>query len=181
MAKPLPHWNGYPARLILPGWTATYWVKHITLIRAVSQRFDGFWMKSAYRIPQDKFPISSRFLSQDTAANTPITEMVVNSLIVTPTEGANGRTLDRDVVVNGIAWDGGHGITSVSVSIDARQDIRAGARLVKISGRYSFRPWSYSASGRKEAGPSPSWCMRHQYDRTGTDRPDHSESGRLSS
>src|SRR6185503_17282594 len=26
----LPHWNGFPARLIVPGWTGTYWVKHLT-------------------------------------------------------------------------------------------------------------------------------------------------------
>ena len=28
--EPLPHWHGYPARLVVPGWTATYWVKHLT-------------------------------------------------------------------------------------------------------------------------------------------------------
>ncbi|MGZ8137650.1 MAG: molybdopterin-dependent oxidoreductase, partial [Methylococcaceae bacterium] len=28
--EPLPHWNGFPARLIIPGWTATYWMKHLT-------------------------------------------------------------------------------------------------------------------------------------------------------
>ena len=22
---PLPHWNGFPARIVIPGWTATYW------------------------------------------------------------------------------------------------------------------------------------------------------------
>lgn len=26
---PLPHWNGFPARLVVPGWSATYWVKHL--------------------------------------------------------------------------------------------------------------------------------------------------------
>jgi len=24
--EPLPHWNGFPARIIVPGWVATYWV-----------------------------------------------------------------------------------------------------------------------------------------------------------
>jgi len=27
--EPLPHWNGFPARLVVPGWTGTYWVKHL--------------------------------------------------------------------------------------------------------------------------------------------------------
>ena len=26
--EPLPHLNGYPARIVVPGWTATYWMKH---------------------------------------------------------------------------------------------------------------------------------------------------------
>ena len=44
----LPHWNGFPARVVVPGWTGTYWVKHVTSITATTHPFDGFWMKSAY-------------------------------------------------------------------------------------------------------------------------------------
>jgi sulfite dehydrogenase (cytochrome) subunit A len=75
---PLPHWNGFPARIIVPGWTATYWMKHVTSVRAVTRPFEGFWMKSAYRIPLGTFPVVARFASQETAVNTPIAEMVVN-------------------------------------------------------------------------------------------------------
>ena len=49
---PLPHWNGFPARIVIPGWTATYWMKQVTSIMAVAKPFDGFWVKSAYRIPR---------------------------------------------------------------------------------------------------------------------------------
>ena len=38
--EPLPHWNGFPARIVAPGWTATYWVKHITSITAVTKPFE---------------------------------------------------------------------------------------------------------------------------------------------
>ena len=86
--EPLPHWNGFPARIVVPGWTATYWVKHITSITAVTKPFDGYWMKTAYRIPVGKFPLVARFISQETAVTTPITEIVVNSLITSPTDGA---------------------------------------------------------------------------------------------
>jgi DMSO/TMAO reductase YedYZ molybdopterin-dependent catalytic subunit len=37
--QPLPHYNGFPARLILPGWTATYWMKRLITIDAESPRF----------------------------------------------------------------------------------------------------------------------------------------------
>jgi DMSO/TMAO reductase YedYZ molybdopterin-dependent catalytic subunit len=62
--EPLPHWNGFPARIIVPGWVATYWMKHVTTITAVIKPFDGFWMKTAYRIPVGKFPLVERFISQ---------------------------------------------------------------------------------------------------------------------
>ena len=35
--EPLPHWNGYPARIVVPGWTATYWVKMVTEIIALTK------------------------------------------------------------------------------------------------------------------------------------------------
>ena len=31
----LPHWNGFPVRVVVPGWTGTYWVKQISTINAV--------------------------------------------------------------------------------------------------------------------------------------------------
>ena len=84
---PIPHYNGFPIRLIVPGWTATYWMKHLDTIEASTKPFAGFWMKSAYRIPTGKFPIVQHFLPQMTATNEPITEMVVNSMITAPQDG----------------------------------------------------------------------------------------------
>jgi DMSO/TMAO reductase YedYZ molybdopterin-dependent catalytic subunit len=139
--QPLPHWNGYPARIVVPGWTATYWMKHVTSIQLLAEPLKGFWMNPAYRIPKGKFPIIDRFVSQETETNTPITEMVVNSLILSPGDGtsvARGRTVD----VSGVAWDGGYGIVSVEVSQDFGASWRA-ARLDVDLGRYSWRQWSY--------------------------------------
>ena len=79
--EPLPHWNGFPLRLVVPGWTGTYWVKLLTSIDVRSLPFGGFWMSSAYRLPKGKFALVDGFASQATEANTPITELVVNSLI----------------------------------------------------------------------------------------------------
>ena len=113
--EPLPHWNGYPVRIVVPGWTATYWMKHVTSIQAVSKPYNGFWMERAYRIPKGKFPIVDRFISQETEANTPITEMVVNSLITNLQDGAV-LPAGKAAAVRGIAWDGGYGMREVSVS-----------------------------------------------------------------
>ena len=32
--EPIPHWNGAPARIVVPGWTAPYWMKQVVSIRA---------------------------------------------------------------------------------------------------------------------------------------------------
>jgi len=145
---PLPHLNGFPARLVVPGWTGTYWMKHLVSIRAVTKPFEGFWMKSAYRIPIGKFP-GARFASQESIGpNTPITEMMVNSLITTPSEGSkikSGKT-----AVSGIAWDGGAGIKSVEVSADGGKTWQA-AKLGKDLGKFAFRPWSADLSIGKGA------------------------------
>jgi DMSO/TMAO reductase YedYZ molybdopterin-dependent catalytic subunit len=139
--EPLPHWNGFPARLVVPGWTATYWMKHLTAINVSSKAVEGFWMKPGYRIPKGKFPIVDRFVSQDTDANTPITEMVVNSIFTNVRDGAEfseGTTM----TARGVAWDGGYGIAGVEVSSDGGQSWHR-ANLSKDLGKFSWRQWSF--------------------------------------
>jgi sulfite dehydrogenase (cytochrome) subunit A len=134
--QPLPHWNGAPARLIVPGWTGTYWMKHLTDIRIQPTAFDGYWMKSAYRIPTGAFP-TARFVSQETPENTPITEMLVNSLITSPTPAARLKR-GEPAQVGGKAWDNGSGIAVVEVSVDGRQSWRE-ATLGRDLGRFAWR------------------------------------------
>lgn len=139
---PLPHFNGFPARIVIPGWTATYWVKHLTSINVRKTPFDGFWVKTAYRVPSGKFPVVQRFVSQETAVNTPITEIMVNSII---TSLADGQTIGAGKAneVKGIAWDAGYGIASVEFSSDGGKSWGA-ATLGEDAGKFSFRPWTCS-------------------------------------
>jgi len=137
--QPLPHFNGFPARLIAPGWTATYWMKHLTKIEARLKPLDNFWMKGAYRVPARLFPSVQRFLSQEAAADTPITEIMVNSLITSHAENASARA-GEPLAISGIAWDAGYGITQVETSIDGGKSWMA-AKLGPDLGRYSFRGW----------------------------------------
>ena len=138
--EPLPHWHGFPARLIVPGWTATYWTKHLAAINVVSKPFDGFWMKTAYRIPNKGFP-SGQFISQATETNSPITEIIVNSLIT--------NLIDKQIVssakpleIKGVAWDGGDGIQRVDISTDGGSSWHQ-ASLKQDYGRFSWRQWQY--------------------------------------
>ena len=139
--EPLPHWNGGPARIVVPGWTATYWMKQVVGIRALAQPLSNFWMAKAYRIPKGRFPTVDQFTSQDAAENTPITEIVVNTLVTNPADGQQVRA-GTPLVVKGLAWDGGYGIRSVDVSTDDGQTWRR-AELGPDPGRFSFRQWQY--------------------------------------
>jgi DMSO/TMAO reductase YedYZ molybdopterin-dependent catalytic subunit len=139
---PLPFYNGFPIRLIVPGWTATYWMKHLDTIEAWTKPFNGFWMKSAYRIPSAKFPIVQHFLTQMTVANEPITEMVVNSLITAPEEDHTMHAAET-AEVRGLAWDGGYGIRRAEISVDGGEVWRE-AELGQDVGRFAFRSFRFS-------------------------------------
>ena len=145
---PLPHWNGFPVRIVVPGWTATYWMKQVISIRALTQPLNSFWMNTAYRIPKGKFPLVDRFVSQESETTTPITEMVVNSLITNVAEGQRFPA-SEPVVIKGLAWDGGAGIRSVDVSLDEGHTWEM-AELGASLGRFSFRPWQYVFHARNK-------------------------------
>ena len=147
--RPLPHWNGAPARLVVPGWVGTYWTKHLTSIRIEPRAFDGFWMKTAYRVPTGAFP-GVRFTSQETAETTPVTELMVNSLITSPVSGARLRR-NAHAELAGKAWDAGAGIEGVEVSVDGGRSWRD-ATLQRDLGRFAWRDFRFvldtSSAGR---------------------------------
>ena len=145
--KPLPHWNGGPARLVVPGWTGTYWVKQLSRVSIVAKPESNFWMSTAYRLPRGLFKTPT-FKSQLYAPNEPITTMVVNSLI---TSLENGQQIPRGkpIEVSGIAWDGGAGIARVEVSTDSGTSWQE-ARLGRDLGRFSFREFALTAPTKED-------------------------------
>jgi len=144
--QPLPPLNGFPARLVVPGWTGTYWVKAVVGINAVSTPESNFWMKTAYRLPRGRYP-GYAFKSQQAETTEPITTMVTNSLI---TSLGFGQEVPRGkpLVVKGLAWDGGSGIDRVEVSSDGG-DRWQRARLGRDLGRFSFREFEHVVPTRE--------------------------------
>jgi DMSO/TMAO reductase YedYZ molybdopterin-dependent catalytic subunit len=133
----LPFLNGYPARLVVPGYYGTYWIKHLHDVAVVDNVYDGFWMKSAYRIPANDCACVAP--GKAPAATVPIARFNVRSFVTNLSEGARVKA-GEDVVVKGIAFDGGHGITDVAVSADGGRTW-TGAMLGEDLGKYSFREW----------------------------------------
>ena len=144
----LPFLNGYPLRVVVPGWYGTYWVKHVSDIQVLDKPFDGFWMSTAYRIPANTCACVEPGTAP--AKTTPIGRFNVRSFITSPADGAR-LTVGRDTVVRGIAFDGGYGITEVAFSADGGQTWQA-ARLGADAGRYAFRGWT-AAFTPQRSGP----------------------------
>ena len=132
----LPFLNGFPLRLVVPGYYGTYWVKHLNEITVIDSVFDGFWMKSAYRIPDN----ACACVEPGTAPKTtiPIHRLNVRSFITSVTDGA--RLKAGGTMLKGIAFDGGNGIKEVAVSIDGGKSWLP-TKLGKDLGKYSFREW----------------------------------------
>jgi DMSO/TMAO reductase YedYZ molybdopterin-dependent catalytic subunit len=143
----LPVLNGYPVRLVVPGYYGTYWVKHLNDIEVTDKVFDGFWMSSAYRIPDNACACVAPGTAP--AKTTPIKRYDVRSFITSLANGAQVKA-GRPIEVKGIAFDGGYGITEVALSTDGGRTWQE-AMLGQDLGRYSFREWSASVRLAKGA------------------------------
>ncbi len=142
----LPMLNGYPLRLVVPGYYGTYWVKHLSEITVVDEAYTGFWVGTAYRIPDTV----GACVEPGSAAKTtvPISRFNVRSFITSLKDGDVLRAGSEERL-KGIAFDGGAGIREVLVSSDGGRNWMA-ATLGADLGRYSFREWHLPLSfGRR--------------------------------
>lgn len=135
--EPLSILNGFPARLIVPGWYATYWVKALSEIKVITQPFDQFWMKTAYRIPDT--PCGCIPPGSKPQKTIPVNRMTTRSLIIDPGEGNTLKT-NKPVEIMGIAFSGGYRINDVIVSTDGGKSWKK-ATLGKDLGKYSWIQW----------------------------------------
>src|SRR5581483_11296708 len=111
----LPMLNGYPVRLVVPGYYGTYWVKHVNQITVVDEDFKGFWVASAYRIPDNDCACVDPGTTP--AKTIPIARFNVRSFITSLKDG-DKVTVGKTQLVRGIAFDGGYGIVNVRFSED---------------------------------------------------------------
>jgi DMSO/TMAO reductase YedYZ molybdopterin-dependent catalytic subunit len=130
--QPLPPQHGFPLRLVVPGWYGMASVKWLHRVDAVTQAFEGFQQRFAYRLQQD---------ADDPGE--PVTRIRVRSLMTPP--GIPDFISRRPIVPAGAtklvgrAWSGYGLIKSVQVGIDGRW---LPAQLDEQDGRHAWRGWS---------------------------------------
>jgi len=149
--EPLPLLNGFPLRLVVPGKFATYWIKHLTWIRALETPDTNFWMKTAYRIPKTN---GNSITFEEYQKKAPIQtipigdiQMPVRSFIIQPT-GDVKLVEKMGVQVKGIAFSGYGRIVKVEFSADGGSHWQE-AMLERDLGKYSFRLWHLNWTPRQ--------------------------------
>jgi len=139
--EPLPMLNGFPLRLVVPGYFGTYWIKHLNEISVVDDVLNTFWMNPAYRIPDN----DCGFIEPGSppVKTTPIKRYNVRSFVTNFKDGDTIRSGEK-TLIKGIAFDGGYGIREILVSINGGKAWRT-ARLKADLGNYSFREWEINS------------------------------------
>jgi sulfite dehydrogenase (cytochrome) subunit A len=147
--EPLPILNGYPIRLVVPGYFAPFWMKHLSEIEVINHDFDGWFTKEAYTVPDTPDNgIAPGALAKN---KIPLTQLKVRSFICNIENGKKTISKEGHLALRGIAFDCGSGIRSVDISSDNGKTWQS-AKLGKNIGNYAFRPWSLTLSDLKK-GP----------------------------
>jgi DMSO/TMAO reductase YedYZ molybdopterin-dependent catalytic subunit len=133
----VPLLNGFPLRLVVPGWYATYWVKMLNDIEVLDQPDTNYWTKVAYTIPDT--PHANIEPGQTNVRTIPINRMVPRSFV---TNLASGSTVKAKTpaALRGIAFGGDCGVAKVEISIDDGQTWRQ-TQLGNDDSKYGFRKW----------------------------------------
>jgi DMSO/TMAO reductase YedYZ molybdopterin-dependent catalytic subunit len=136
--EPLPLLNGFPLRLVVPGWYSTYWVKMLSDIEVLDAPDDNYWMKIAYRIPDT--PHASVKPGETGFKTVPINRMVPRSFFTNMTDSITIQP-NAPLPLRGIAFGGDCGVAAVELSADGGESWQK-TQLGTDEGPYSFRQWT---------------------------------------
>ncbi|SFP60177.1 molybdopterin-dependent oxidoreductase [Sphingomonas rubra] len=133
----LPMLNGFPIRLVVPGWYSTYWIKALNSIQVLPHADDHYWMAKAYKIPAT--PRANVAPGSKDFPTIPINRMIPRSWMTSLPDG-QVVAWEPSIPVGGIAMGGDCGMAKVDVSSDGGRTWYRTA-LGPDEGRYGFRRW----------------------------------------
>lgn len=136
----LPLLNGFPLRLIVPGWYSTYWVKALNEIEVLDKPDDGYWMTKAYKVPDT--PFANVAVDAKDVPTVPISRMVPRSFITNVADGAK-IPFSPNLNISGIAFGGDCGVASVDISTDNGRNWNR-TNLGADQGKFGFRRFETS-------------------------------------
>jgi DMSO/TMAO reductase YedYZ molybdopterin-dependent catalytic subunit len=133
----LPLLNGFPLKLIVPGWCAVYWIKMLNDIEVLDQPDTNYWTTTGYRIPDT--PHATIRPDETDVKLVSITGNVPRSFI-TNIHSGDAVHAGTPMSARGIAFGGDSGVARVDLSIDDGKNWLA-TQLGKDEGKYGFRQW----------------------------------------
>ncbi len=147
-SETLPAKHGFPLRVVAPGWASDSWVKWLTSIRVLDKEFDGFWMKSAYRIPGKPVAPGTAVPAEQMQ---PVASLRVKSVIAAPLDGAQALA-GMPLTIRGVAWSGDAGpVTAVEVSVDGGRTWKPAAMHQDQRSQFGWRQWEFNWTPSQEA------------------------------
>ncbi len=170
--EPIPLLNGFPLKLVVPGWYATYWVGMLNEIKVYPDTFKGYWMQKAYLVPKNVRNGNEKpdSLAKETE---PIHKLDIRSIFVSPEPNAE-IDINKKCELEGLAFDAGDSIVKVEISTDNKTWMTA--NLCPFISKYSWRRWKYewtpSAAGTynlrvKATNAIGETQPEHQWNRSG--------------
>ena len=135
--QPLPLLNGFPLRLVVPGWYGDYWIKMLNDIELLTALDDNYWMATADIVPDT--PGATVEPGAVGYKTVPLGKMVPRSFFTNPKDG-DKLPADQQAQARGIAMGGDNGVARVEFSSDGGRSWVV-AKLGKDFGKYSFRQW----------------------------------------
>jgi DMSO/TMAO reductase YedYZ molybdopterin-dependent catalytic subunit len=105
-SDPIPPQQGYPLRVIVPGWYGMTSVKWLAAIDVIPGPFTGYFQTDAYFYEWNR---------NGKAVREPVTLQKVRSLITEP--AANQQVERSELAVRGVAWSGAAPVARVEVSV----------------------------------------------------------------
>jgi DMSO/TMAO reductase YedYZ molybdopterin-dependent catalytic subunit len=133
----LPLLNGFPLKLVVPGWCAVYWIKMLNDIEVLDQPDTNYWTARGYRLPNTAY---GNVKPGDTDFKLiPVTRNVPRSFITNINSG-DTVPVSAPTEARGIAFGGDCGVAKVDLSLDSGKSWLP-TELGKDEGKYSFRQW----------------------------------------
>lgn len=159
--QPLPPRQGFPLRVVVPGYIGARSVKWLAEIILQAKPSDNYFQAHAYKL----FPPQTQAETADWEHGLMLGELPVNAVICGPSEGETvpaGR-----VTVQGYAVSGGRRIERVDVSTDGGETWVT-ADLADDSGPWAWRFWE----ARLELAPGPCQFIARAWDSAANTQPE---------
>jgi DMSO/TMAO reductase YedYZ molybdopterin-dependent catalytic subunit len=140
-----PDIHGFPARLIVPGWDGTSWVKWVVRLTPVAQQSGGFFMNPGYRYPKYNLPPGTPARPAELEV---IEGMPVKSTLTAPQDQSKAPL--EAIAIRGFAWAGENAIARVEVSTDGGahwQDAQLTPEKLPFAWRLFTRNWTPEEPG----------------------------------